>query len=153
MVSCQVNRCLERSFWIFLGRQKSCHKETSVKSKDRKVIFGFSASNVSFKNEEASKDYIALHTLHVSSWSSAVYIYNFHLQRHFLAPPGEASCQVVCDESAGPVSSGTPRLWTPGSQIACWFTSFSNFLSWSKVRLNVQTCCWIDLDSLKEDEA
>ena len=52
-----------------------------------------------------------IYILHVTSCSSAAYIiYNLHLQRHFLAPPGEASCRVVCDEPAGPVSSGTPRL-------------------------------------------
>ena len=122
VVSCQVNHCLERSFCIFLGRLNSCHKDTSVKRKDHLWIFGQQRQLQewgSFKGLYRPRIYAHCMHVKVTSWSSAAYIYNLHLEKHLLAPPGEASCRVVCDESAGPVSSGTPRLWTPGSQVAC----------------------------------
>ena len=99
---------------VFLGLKKSRCKETS-NLQNRKIIFGFSARNVrSFKE-------LSIYILHVTSWSSAAYIYNLHLQRHVLAPPGQAFSRVVCDEPAGPVSSGTPRLFT---SFLKYFTSY-----------------------------
>ena len=75
----------------------------SVKPKDHLWIFG---------QQRQLRKCGMIYILPVTSWSSAAYIYNLHLQRHFLAPPAEASCRVACDGPAGPVSSGTPRLFT-----------------------------------------
>lgn len=137
----QPHLCLERSFRgdrnLAGNRRQICETERS--SLD---FHGFSASNVSFESAEWYTWYT--YCMHVTSWSSAAYIYSLHLQRHFLAPPAEASCRVACDGPAGPVSSGTPRLFT--SFLKC-FASYLDprsiyiyclklLLAWSGVATN-----------------
>ena len=102
------------SFWNGLFGVKEISLQRDIKSakpKDHLWIFG----------QKRQKLQRIIYILHVTSWSSAAYIYNLHLQRHVLAPPGQAFSRVVCDEPAGPVSSGTPRLFT---SFLKYFTSY-----------------------------
>ena len=131
----QPHLCLERSFRgdrnLAGNRRQICETERSS------LDFRPATSASKVRND-------ILYILPVTSWSSAAYIYNLHLQRHFLAPPAEASCRVACDGPAGPVSSGTPRLFT--SFLKC-FASYLDprsiyiycpklLLAWSGVATN-----------------
>ena len=93
----------------------------SVKPKDHLWIFG---------QQRQLRKCGMIYILHVTSWSSAACIYNLHLQRHFLAPPAEASCRVACDGPAG------TRIFR-NTQIVHLFLEVFRFLSWSKVHLHL----------------
>ncbi len=123
---------LNKTFWALYCNMIGKHQETSSVAN---CIF---VCNGLFRVTEISqpKDHLWIfgQQCQLQKWGSfkggyLLFFSSLHLpspspSRHLLAPPGEASCRIVRDDPAGPASSRTLRLWTPVSQVACWFTSF-----------------------------